>query len=333
MILLKYIINKEKRARKVPKSRADRHFQTLGLEKDDLILLVAIAVSTAIGILIPSFGIFFEPYLLVILGILLFLNLIKMDPQQLGLQFKKPIPIMLLTVIKLLAIPLLLFALTNMVYPSLAIPVLLLSGISTGLGAPFVINVFERSHQLPLVVGMIISSSVVVPFVLPSLVYFLVDVDKFHIPLLDMIILLAEALFLPLFAGWLMKNKAPKVARKIEGRSFLPSVILISFINLGIYAKYSNYFFSEYSFVITMIIAAFVLFFVYGLIGYFTSYIIGIKDKASRVAAFVIMSYVNNTLVVVFASQFFGTEVAALAAFYNLAYYGLMVPLKKLFFK
>ncbi|WP_415311436.1 bile acid:sodium symporter family protein [Candidatus Nitrosocosmicus sp. FF01] len=316
----------------MPKGRADSYLQTVGLEKDDLTLLVAIAVSTVIGILVPSFGIIFEPHLLVLLGFLLFLNLIKMDPQELGLQFKKPIPIILFTAIKLFAIPLLLFGVTSIIYPSLAIPVLLLSGISTGLGAPFVINVFERSHQLPLVVGMIIASSVVVPFVLPSLVYFLVDVEKFHIPFLDMIILLAEALFLPLFAGWLVKSKVPKIAKKIESSSFLPSVILISFMNLGIYAKFSNYFISEYSFVTTMIIAAFVLFFVYGLIGYFTSYIIGKKDKSSRVAAFVIMSYVNNTLVVVFASQFFGTEVAALAAFYNLAYYGLMVPLKKLFF-
>ena len=316
----------------MPKGRADSYLQTVGLEKDDLTLLVAIAVSTVIGILVPSFGIIFEPHLLVLLGFLLFLNLIKMDPQELALQFKKPIPIILFTAIKLFAIPLLLFGVTSIIYPSLAIPVLLLSGISKGLGAPFVINVFERSHQLPLVVGMIIASSVVVPFVLPSLVYFLVDVEKFHIPFLDMIILLAEALFLPLFAGWLVKSKVPKIAKKIESSSFLPSVILISFMNLGIYAKFSNYFISEYSFVTTMIIAAFVLFFVYGLIGYFTSYIIGKKDKSSRVAAFVIMSYVNNTLVVVFASQFFGTEVAALAAFYNLAYYGLMVPLKKLFF-
>lgn len=316
----------------MPKGRADSYLQTVGLEKDDLTLLAAIAVSTVIGILVPSFGIIFEPHLLVLLGFLLFLNLIKMDPQELGLQFKKPVPIILFTAIKLFAIPLLLFGVTSIIYPSLAIPVLLLSGISTGLGAPFVINVFERSHQLPLVVGMIIASSVVVPFVLPSLVYFLVDVEKFHIPFLDMIILLAEALFLPLFAGWLVKSKVPKIAKKIETSSFFPSVILISLMNLGIYAKFSNYFISEYSFVTTMIIAAFVLFFVYGLIGYFTSYIIGKKDKSSRVAAFVIMSYVNNTLVVVFASQFFGTEVAALAAFYNLAYYGLMVPLKKLFF-
>ena len=129
------------------KSRDVPDSQTSGLEKDDLILLIAIIVSTITGILVPLFGIIFEPYLLVLLGFLLFLNLIKMDPKQLGLQFKKPIPIILLTVIKLLAIPFLLFAVTNIIYPSLAIPVLLLSGISTGLGAPFVMNVFEKSHQ------------------------------------------------------------------------------------------------------------------------------------------------------------------------------------------
>ncbi|VFJ14367.1 bile acid:sodium symporter family protein [Candidatus Nitrosocosmicus franklandus] len=317
----------------MPKSRVDTDSKMSKLEKSDSILLIAIAVSTVMGIFVPSFGIIFEPYLLVLLGSLLFLNLIKMDPQQLGLQFKRPIPIILFTTIKLLAIPLFLFGVTNMIYPSLAIPVLLLSGISTGLGAPFVINLFEKSHQLPLVVGMIISSSIVVPFSLPSLVYFLIDTEKFHIPLIDMIILLAEALFLPLFAGWVVKDKIPKVAKKIEERSFFPSVLLIAFMNLGIYSKFSNYFISEYPFVIIMIIASFVLFFVYGFIGYIASYIIGEKkDKSSKAASFVIMSYINNTLVIVFASQFFGTEVGALAAFYNLAYYGLMVPLKKLFF-
>lgn len=315
----------------MPNSRTDPHTPPSGLEKDDLLLLLAIAISTVVGILVPSFGIIFEPYLLVFLGILLFLNLIKMDPQELALQFKHPLPIALFTVIKLLVIPVILYATTNIVYPSLAIPVLLLSGISTGLGAPFVINVFEKSHQLPLVVGIIISSSIIVPFVLPSLVYFLVDFEEFNIPLIDMTILLAEALFLPLFIGWFVKSKAPRIANKIEKGSFIPSVILVSLMNLGIYAKYSNYFFSDYSFVAITLIAAFTLFFVYGSIGYFTSYIISKKNKSSRIAAFVIMSYVNNTLVVVFASQFFGTEVAALAAFYNLAYYGLMVPMKKLF--
>ena len=302
------------------------------LDKDDSILLIVIAFSMAIGILLPSFGIIFEPFLLVWLGFLLFLNLLKMDPQQLTFIIKKPLLIIIFTIIKLIAIPILLYAITTIAYPSLALSVLLLSGISTGLGAPFVINVFERSNRLPFVVGMIILTSIAVPFILPSLVFLLVDVSKFEIPVENMIILLAEALFLPLFAGWFTKRKASKLAKKIEDKSFLLSMILISFINFGIFAKYSNYFFSQYSFVITMTVAAFALYFVYGLIGYVSAFLLGKKDKSYRIAAFVIMSYVNNILVVVFASEFFGSEIAALAAFYNLSYYSLIIPMKKIFY-
>ena len=303
-------------------------------DNDDSILLIVIAFSMAIGILLPSFGIIFEPFLLIWLGFLLFLNLIKMDPQQLTFIIKKPLSVIIFTIIKLIAIPILLYAITNIVYPSLALSVLLLSGISTGLGAPFVINVFEKSNSrlLPFVVGMIILTSIAVPFILPSLVFLLVDVSKFEIPIENMMILLAEALFLPLFAGWFTKRKASKLAKKIEEKSFLLSMILISFINFGIFAKYSSYFFSQYSFVITMTVAAFALYIIYGLIGYVSAFLIDKKDKSFRIAAFVIMSYVNNILVVVFASKFFGSEIAALAAFYNLSYYSMIIPIKKIFY-
>lgn len=310
----------------------DSQSSSFQLENDEIILLIVIASSMAVGILLPSFGIIFEPFLLIWLGVLLFLNLIKMDLQQLADRFKKPFPLIIFTIIKLIAIPLLLYAATSIVYPPLALSVLLLSGASTGLGAPFVINVFDKSNRLPLVVGMIIFTSIVVPFILPSLVFLLVDVNEFEIPFGDMMILLTEALFLPLFAGWLVKSKVPRVAKKLEEKTFIPSMILISFINFGIFAKYSDYFFSEYSLVVTMTIAAFVLYFTYGSIGYVSALLLGKKDRSFRIAAFVTMSYVNNILVVVFASKFFGSEVAALAAFYNLSYYGLIIPMKKVFY-
>ena len=303
------------------------HYQS----NNDSILLIVIAFSIAIGILLPSFGIIFEPFLLVWLGFLLFLNLLKMDPQKLAFIIKKPLSVIIFIVIKLIAIPVLLYAITNIIYPSLALSVLLLSGISTGLGAPFVINVFEKSNRLPFVVGMIILTSIAVPFILPSLVFLLVDVSKFEIPVENMMILLAEALFLPLFAGWFTKRKAPNLAKKIEEKSFILSLILISFINFGIFAKYSDYFFSQYSFVISMTVAAFTLYFIYGTIGYLSAFFLEKKDKSFGIAAFVIMSYVNNILVVVFASKFFGSEIAALAAFYNLSYYSMIIPMKKIF--
>jgi bile acid:Na+ symporter, BASS family len=44
------------------------------------------------------------------------------------------------------------------------------------------------------------------------------------------------------------------------------------------------------------------------------------------------MSYVNNVLVAVFAFQFFGPQVAALAALYNIPYYIGNVVIRILFF-
>jgi BASS family bile acid:Na+ symporter len=41
------------------------------------------------------------------------------------------------------------------------------------------------------------------------------------------------------------------------------------------------------------------------------------------------MSYINNVLVAVFAYQFFGSTVAALAALYNLPYYVGIIVIKK----
>jgi len=301
------------------------------LDKNDRILLFVITISITLGILFPSFGIIFEHYLLVSLGMLLFLSLLKMNLGQLFMQFKRPIPLLIFALLKLLFIPFILFLITSKVYPALALPVLLLSGISTGLGAPFVINVLERSNRLPVVVGSVIVTSIAVPFVLPSLVYILIDHREFNMPLVDMVILLASALFLPLIGGWVMKRNVPAFTKKIETHSFVPSLVLISIINLGIFAKYSDYFFAHSSFVGLMIVSSFALFFVYGFVGYLAGYFLNKNDKSFRIAAFVIMSYVNNVLVVVFAARFFGDEVAALAAFYNLSYYGMMIPIKWLF--
>ncbi len=54
------------------------------------------------------------------------------------------------------------------------------------------------------------------------------------------------------------------------------------------------------------------------------------ERKDSGIIGLVTMAYVNNILIVVFASQFFGIDIAALAALYNLPYYGLILVLKML---
>ncbi|MGN6708353.1 MAG: bile acid:sodium symporter family protein, partial [Candidatus Nitrosocosmicus sp.] len=223
---------------------------------------------------------------------------------------------------KLIVIPIVIYIVGNYIeFPKPSKEVLLsmflLSGISTGLGSPFVTNFV--SGKLPIVVGLIITTSLSVPFILPALVYILFN-SQFSIPLENMIVLLSIALFIPLIASNLIRKYFPIAITKIAKRNLLFSIIFIFLMNYAVFAKYSSFFFHNLNFVLDNILIAFVLFTFYGFVGYFFAKVIGL-DKKERISIFIAMSYVNNMLVVVLAQQFFNTQVAALSAFYNIPYY------------
>lgn len=287
----------------------------------DALLAAAISGSILTGILLPQAGGVVEPYLLVWLGALLFLNLLRLTPRDLVGTFSRPRPLAALVIIKLVALPLAMYAITYFLYRPFALPVLLLSGISTGLGAPFVTNIV--GGRLPLIVGMIIVTSLAVPFVLPSLVHALVGTE-FDLPFADMVILLLLALFIPLGTGWLTKKYAPSAARFADRNSFLFSLVFVVLINMGMFSTLSGYFFTNQFFVLQTLAASSLAYAAFAVVGYAGT------QKGERAAGMISMTYVNNTLVMVFAAQFFGPQVAALAAIYNLPYYAGILVLKRI---
>lgn len=292
-----------------------------------LALSISILFSTIFGIIFPSIGELFSPYILVILGLLLFLNLIQLELQDLISTFKKPKLLLMLSIMKVIIIPVTMYFVTNLISPKYALSVLLLSGISTGLGAPFVSNYV--GGKLSIIVGMVIVTSLVVPFILPTLVYILYNTE-FSIPIFDMILLLVMSLVFPLIASGFIKKYLPKLATAINKNSLPLSIIFMDLINFAIFSKFSSYFYFESSFVIFTTVIAVLLFSIFAITGYFVLYIIN-KDSSSlkyKISGLIAMSYVNNILVTVFAQQFFGSQVAALAAFYNIPYYFGIILLK-----
>ncbi|CAN5523540.1 hypothetical protein BH18THE1_BH18THE1_05210 [soil metagenome] len=296
-----------------------------------LVLSFSILASTISGIVFPSLGEFFSPYILVILGLLLFLNLIQLNFQDLISTFKKPKFLLILCITKVLVIPVTMYFVTNQIYPKYALSVLLLSGISTGLGAPFVTNYV--GGKLSIVVGTVIVTSLVVPFILPALVYILYNTE-FSIPVFDMILLLVISLIVPLVGSGIIKKYLPKVATSINKSSLPISIILMALINLAIFSKFSDYFYLEFTFVTTTTVIAFALFAVFAITGYL---IMNLNNRGTsmkyKISGLIAISYVNNILVTVFAQQFFGSHVAALAAFYNMPYYIGIIFLKILYSK
>ena len=289
--------------------------------------MIVIPLSILSGIIFSAIGQILSPYLLILLGGLSFLNLLKLDARDLITTFTRPKMLLLLTLLKLVILPLVMYSISYFVSPAMALPVVLLTGISTGLGSPFVVNFV--GGRLPIVVGLIISTSIAVPFVLPTLVYVLFRTN-FSIPILDMMLLLTSALFIPLALGLTIKRYSPNLASVAEKYSLSASIILIALINFAIFANYSTYFITNRIIVLEITLTSFLLYGAYGLLGYLFVILASKKSATDeRIAGFIAMTYVNNILVVVFAQQFFGLEVAALSAFYNIPYYVGILILKK----
>ena len=289
--------------------------------------MLVIPLSMLSGIIFSAVGQILSPYLLVLLGGLLFLNLLKLDARDLITTFTKPKMLLLLTILKLIILPLVMYSISYVVAPAMALPIVLLTGISTGLGSPFVVNFV--GGRLPIIVGLIISTSIAVPFVLPTLVYVLFR-TTFSIPILDMMLLLTSALFIPLALGLTIKRYSPKLASVAEKYSLSASIVLMALINFAMFANYSTYFITNQIFVLEITLISFLLYGAYGLLGYLFVILASKKSATDeRIAGFIAMTYINNILVVVFAQQFFGPEVGALSAFYNIPYYVGILILKK----
>ena len=116
-----------------------------------------------VGIGLPEFGRIFAPYPLTFMMFLLFFSFLKIDFLQVFHDIrKKAFILFILCFFKLCIIPVGLFFLTQALWPEYAVPVLLLSGISTGVVAPFISGLLEASTLLVLM--MVVVSSLLSPF-------------------------------------------------------------------------------------------------------------------------------------------------------------------------
>jgi len=96
--------------------------------------------------------------------------------------------------VKLFALPVLLWAITAWLAPELALSVLLLSGVSTVVTAPFIATILDASPNRMLQVTVL--TSVLVPLTLPGLVSLLMG-QSLEIPYSHMARLLAVVYMFP----------------------------------------------------------------------------------------------------------------------------------------
>jgi BASS family bile acid:Na+ symporter len=105
---------------------------------------------------------------------------------------------------------------------------------------------------------MVVVSSLLAPFSLPTLVSLLIR-RSIDISFLVMVRILAMVIFLPALATIVLRDLSPAFLEKLDKVQFPVSLILIACINLGVFAKYSSFFIGTPVKVTEIILLSFIL--------------------------------------------------------------------------
>ena len=290
---------------------------------NDVILLLVVLTSMLGGILFPRFGSYFRHYPLYCLMTLLFLSFLSIELPLIWNTLKNSVvKIICLTLLKIAIIPVVVYYVFTIIAPSYAVAALLLSGISTGVVAPFISNLVKGNS--PLVMVLVVITSLLIPFTLPALIKLLLG-QSVDISLYGMIRMLALVIFIPFVVAESLRNLVPRLLTVIVGMRFPLSLILFAIVNLGIFSQYAEFFHREPIAIITATAVAVVLSLVYCFVGIVCMVKRPVEDQ---IAGAITLANMNNVLIIVFAARFFGPLEPTVAAIYILPFFGLLIPLR-----
>jgi BASS family bile acid:Na+ symporter len=137
--------------------------------------------------------------------------------------------------------------------------------------------------------------------------------------------MLCLIVFVPILVVELLRRLIPALLESFVKWRFPVSLIIFAVINLGVFSKYAGFFQQNPLIIIEATLVAIILGGIYLLVGFVVSWKESVKNQLSSI---ICLGNVNNVLVIVFASEFFGPLEPTLSAMYMIPFFGLILPLR-----
>jgi len=295
----------------------------LPFRANDFLLVIVVITSMIVAIIFPDFGSLFQALPIYCVMANFFLSYLSIELAAVGKALKGHSgQIMVITIMKLAILPIILFFVFDYFAPAYALSALLLTGVSTGVVAPFISNMVRGNSSLVLVVVVI--TSFLAPFTLPALIQ-IVAVKQVEISFFSMLRMLALVIFVPILAVEALRRIAPGLLKPLLKKQFPISLVLFAVINLGVFYRYAPFFKKEPGIIVMASIVAIVLSTIYCIIGIFFFWKSSVENQ---LAGAVMLGNINNVLVIVFSSEFFGPVEPMVAAIYMIPFFVLVIPLR-----
>jgi BASS family bile acid:Na+ symporter len=290
---------------------------------NDILLVIVVVLSMMLAVFFPDFGARFKAFPVYCLMVNFFLSYLSIDLADVWKALRgHGRKIISVTVLKLVILPLIIYLVFYFIAPSYALAALLLTGVSAGVVSPMISNMVRGNSSLVLVVVVI--TSVLVPFTLPALIR-LVAAKEVVIAFLPMLKMLAAVIFIPIIIVETIRHLVPKLVAPILKIQYPLSLLMFALINLGIFYRWAPFFKKEPSVIAAATVVVFVLASIYCMAGILFFRKSSLED---RLAGAVMLANINNVLVIVFSSQFFGPVETLVAAMYMIPFFVLVIPLR-----
>ena len=290
----------------------------------DVMLLSLSLGGLATGVLWPEFGLKVTPWTSQLLMVQLFFSFLGVDFRVLArLRPADILETAVISGVKLLLLPVLLWAVCAWIAPELALSVLLLSGVSTGVTAPFMATLLGASPNCMLLVAVL--TSALVPLTLPGLVSLLMG-RQLEIPYSHMASLLALIMLPPGILVFLLKRFAPRGALLMERLSVPVGLPLFFFTTLAVIAPFAGQVTGQMGRVAASLALATLLALIFVACGLCLSLLW--PRRIDGLSAALGLTCANNVLVAVFAARFFGPDPTLLAVLYMFPYFLILLPMR-----
>jgi bile acid:Na+ symporter, BASS family len=289
----------------------------------DLVLLVVVFSSMLAGSFFPHVGRHFQPYPLYSMMFLLFLSFLSLELSTVGKTLRNHFALTVwLILFKLVALPVVVYFVLKAVSPHYATAGLLLSGVSTGVVAPFIATLVRSNG--PFVLLMVVGTSLLVPITLPFLVHLFLG-KNMDISIIAMMKTLGLIVFLPILAVEGCRKWVPALGTFLLRCRYPISLGIFAIIDLGVFSKYGVYFRQQPQILLN---ASFVALALGGMLFFLGIVSAWRAEPGDRIAAAIAAGNMNNVLIIVFSSRFFGPLEATVAAMYMVPFFLLIFPLR-----
>jgi BASS family bile acid:Na+ symporter len=167
-------------------------------------------------------------------------------------------------------------------------------------------------------------TSILVPFTLPAVIGVVLS-KSVSFSFWQMLRMLALAIFVPIVAVQTLRRFAPRLLEAANRRSYPVNLFLFACINFGVFSKYADIFHSHPGLIAEACLVDVVLAGIYAVTG-----ILFFRRSAveNRLAGAVMLAHVNNVLMIVFSSRFFGPTETMTSAMYLVPFFGIVLPLR-----